>query len=333
MAKFSTFKYTVGVLYGVTTAVSTVAPERGPSPGGNAFVLQGSGFDPRQWDDLFTGLILDPAKWADVSVNSGVVGTGAFHLELATGVVANSTAAIESVAQWGSTQGEIRFTLPPIAEYPPDVVTPMALTLWISANEYAEIRLDLGIAPGTLVLRCEIYRGGILADELIRPLPWTTGLSTFKILRWGSDLYFYANGSEVFRSVRFTDAAAKFRVYMANGTTMYNLQGVRVQWFYYRPFAVFQDQPIHDSVVVSDFRMRGLVPASMDVKLQPAAYEGTVDVHAVGNGSHTKADVYEYYYVDALKVINSGQADTKFSIINDSQLFTPADASKGLGGG
>lgn len=333
MTLFSTFKYGTGVLYGSSTTVTTVAPETGPSPGENSFVLTGTGFDPRHWDDFFTGLVLDPVKWVDGSFGSGSVSTGPFHLELVTGAVALSGAGIESVAQWGSTQGEIRFTLPPISEYPTDVVKLMVLCLWIGANDYAIMYIELGAAPGTLVLRCEIYRGGALADELIRPLPWTTGLSTFKILRWGSNLYFYANGNEVWRSQRFTDAAAKFQVGSTNGVTTYNLQGVRVQWFYYRPFAVFQDQPVHDSVVVSDFRMRGRVSPSADAKRVPAAYAGDVDVHAVGNGSFTLADAYEYYYVDALKVINSTQADTRFSIINDPQLLTPADEQKGLGGG
>lgn len=331
--RFALFKYGQGVLYGPSTMIDAVDPERGPSPGGNAFVLKGTGFDPRQWDDFFTGGILDPAKWVDISYGSGSVSTGPFHLELVTGATVSSAAAIESVAQWGSTQGEIRFTLPPITDYPTDIVVLMALTLWISANDYAEMRIELGTEPGTMVLRCEVYRGGVLADKLIKPLSWTTGMSMFKILRWGSDVYFYANGEEISRSIRFTNAAAKFRIYTTNGTTTYNLQGVRVQWFYYRPFAVFQNQPVHDSVVVSDFRMRGLVPASWDLRRQDAAYEGLVHVHVVGNGPYTKRDAYEYYYVDALKVINSAQTDTKFSIIDDPQLFTPEGEGKGLGGG
>ena len=333
MARYLTFKYMTGILYGYSTALNSVDPERGPSPGGNVFVLKGTGFDPRQWDDLFTGAVLDPLKWTDVSVGSGSVSTGSFHLELTTGAVANSIASIESVATWGSTQGEIRCTIPPISEYPTDVVVLTAFSLWISVTDYAEMRLELGKEPGTLVLRCEVYRGGVLADEMLKPLSWTAGMSMFKILRWGSDLYFYANGNEVWRSVRFTNAAAKFLIYTTNGTTTYNLQGVRVQWFYYRPFAVFQNQPVHDSVVVSDFRMRGLVSASRDGKRVPAAYEGIVDAHVVGNGVHTKGNAYEYYYVDALKMINSSQTDTKFSIINDPQLFTPTGAQKGLGGG
>lgn len=331
--RFALFKYGTGVLYGPSTMLDTVDPERGPSPGGNPFVLKGTGFDPRQWDDFFTGGVLDPTKWVDISYGSGSVSTGAFHLELVTGATPSSAAAIESVGQWGPTQGEIRFTLPPITVYPSDVVTLMALTLWVGINDYAEMRLELGTEPGTLVLRCEVYRGGVLADERIKPLSWTAGMSMFKILRWNSDVYFYANGEEVFRSMRFVASAAKFRIYSTNGTTNYNLQGIRVQWFYYRPFAVFQDQPVHDSVVVSDFRMRGLVPASADIRRKPAAYEGIVHVHVVGNGAYTKRDAYEYYYVDALKVINSAQKSTKFSIIDDPQLFTPQGEQKGLGGG
>jgi len=331
--RYALFKYGTGVLYGPSTMLDVVDPERGPSPGGNPFILKGTGFDPRQWDDFFTGGVLDPSKWVDISYGSGSVNTGPFHLEMVTGSTASSAAAIESVALWGSTQGEIRFSLPVIREYPADVVTLMALSLWVGVNDYAEMRIEVGTEPGTLVLRCEVYRGGILADEMIKPLSWTTGTSMFKILRWNSDVYFYANGERVFKSVRFTSTAAKFRIYTTNGTTTYNLQGVRVEWFYYRPFAVFQNQPVHDTIVVSDFRMRGLVTPSMDDKRQPAAYKGLVDVHVVGNGVYTKSNAYEYYYLDALKVINSAQADTRFSIIDDAQLFTPQGEQKGLGGG
>jgi hypothetical protein len=331
--RFALFKYGSGVLYGHATNLDTVDPETGPSPGGNAFILTGEGFDPRQWDDLFEGATLDTVKWLDISSGSGAVATGAFHLELATGVTPGSASGIESTASWGDTQGEIRLQVPPINAYPSDVVTLTALQLYVDASNYAQIRLELGTSPGTLLLHCEVYRSGSLNDKMIVPLEWTSGLSMLKILRWDTDLYFYANGAEIFHSFQFVNTAAKFRVFMDNLTTDYDLQGIRVQWFYYRPFAVFQNQPVHDSIVVSDFRMRGIVPASRDDKWKAAAYEGIVHTHVVGNGTRTKRASYEYYYVEGLRVINSSQTDTQLDFIDDAQLFTPTGEQKGLGGG
>jgi len=67
MGYYSAFKYGTGVLYGPVTTISAVDPAEGPAPGGNAFVITGEGFDPRQWDDDFTGAVLDTVKWTDIS--------------------------------------------------------------------------------------------------------------------------------------------------------------------------------------------------------------------------------------------------------------------------
>lgn len=332
MAKFATFLYASGTLYGVSTSLASVDPIRGPSPGGNKFLFTGSGFDPRQWDDDFTGLVLDPTKWLDISGGTGSVSTGPLHLQLSTGAAPGSGAMIESVASWGDVQGEIRFTIPPIVEYPTGTVIPMMFALYDAvANDYVWMYLTLDTEPDSLQLNIGVYRAGVLVGAMTVPIPWTSGLGIFKILRWGSDIYCYANDELVFRSEQFTTAAAKFQIFMMNQATTYDLQGVRVEWFYYRPFAIFQNQPVHNTTVVSNTRMRGLVPASLDTKLQPAAYEGFVDIHVVGNGTVTLPLSYEYYYLDHLKVIDSVQTDVRLSIIDDGQLLTPTDVQKGLG--
>jgi hypothetical protein len=332
--RFSLFKYATGILYGWTTVFDTVSPVRGPSPGGNAFIITGSGLDPRSWDDLFMAPVLDP-KWVNISSGSGSVTTGAFHLQMETGATPGSVGGIESVYAWGDTQGEIRLILPPLLGYPtyPAVVVVSALTLYVDANNYSEMRLELDSA-GVLQLRCDVYVGGSLVDELVKPFSWTTGLVMLKILRWGSEVLFIANGEVIFDSVRFVNAAAKFRIWMSNPGAVYNLQGVRVEWFYFRPFAVWQDQPVHDTVVVSDTRMRGLVPPSRDERRKDAAYQGLVNVYVVGaSGTLGKKAAYEYYYIDGLKLLNSAQTDITMSVIDDAQLVTPPNEQKGLGGG
>jgi|GEM_PF-5205800 len=332
--KFSLFKYGTGILYGWTTVFDTLDPLRGPSPGGNAFTIAGSGLDPRSWDDLFMAPVLDP-KWLNISAGSGFVTTGPFHLQMETGVVSGSVSGVESVYAWGDTQGEIRLILPPLPGYPtyPAVVIVSALTLYVDANNYAEMRLELGSA-GALQLRCDVYVGGSLVDELVKPFSWTTGLAMLKILRWRDEVLFIANGEVIFDSVRFILDAAKFRIWMSNPGTVYNLQGVRIEWFYFRPFAVWQEQPIHDTVVVSDTRMRGVIPPSRDERRKDAAYQGLVNVYVVGaSGTLGKKDIYEYYYINGLKLLNSAQTDIRLSVIDDDQLVTPTGEQKGLGGG
>ncbi len=240
-------------------------------------------------------------------------------------------AGIESKTLWGNAQGEIRIVLPTVRVYPSAPVKLTALSLYVNATEYVIAYIEL--TSDTLQLRCEVYRGGALVDEMIVPLPWTTGVTMLKILRWGSDVYVYANGALVFRSVRFVSTTAKFRIISTNETTPYNLQGIRVEWFYFRPFAIFQNQPVHDTVVVSDNRIRGVVTPSRDVRWQEAAFEGLVDVSVVANGDYTKSNAYEYFFEDRFRVINSAQAESKLSFINDPQLRTPDGEQKGLGGG
>jgi len=332
MGYYQLFKYGSGVLYGPQAVVHSVDPLEGPAPGGNRFVILGEGFDPRQWDDYFTGAVLDPLKWTDASTGSGSITVGADHLQMSTGTTPASIAGVQSVKQWGDTQGEVRMSLSAPTANPSSNVALFALNLFVDSSNFAAMVVYLS-DEGNLRLECGVYVGGSPVDLLKIELPWTTGLSMFKILRWGTDVYFIANGSVVMRSVRYIVNPAHFVIYSFNGSASYDVDVARVEWFYYRPFAVFQNQPVHDTVVVSDKRVRGLVPASRDDAWQSAAYEGEVDVSVVGNDKATSRDSYRYYYVDGLRSINSAQSGVEMDIVNDTQLVTPSDASKGLGGG
>jgi len=186
---------------------------------------------------------------------------------------------------------------------------------------------------GVMRLYCESWLGGVKAAEMRIPVTWTTGLAVFKILRWGSTLYFYANGSLLWKVKNFISTLAYFQMYSENLTENYDVDIAKIEWFNYRSFAVFQNQPVHNTVIVSDSRMRGNVPASRDEQWQEAAYEGLVDATVVANGIITSTDAYRYYYVAGMKAINSVQSDIEMSLVNDPQIFTPDGETKGLGGG
>lgn len=326
--KYSLFKYGTGILYGYAGGLTSISPDSGPSVGGNAFLLTGSGLDPRQWDDDFEALALDPLKWSDVSVGGGAVATGALHLRLNTSVVAGDLAGIESVATWGDTQGEARLILPRLSVYPVGSVTPFSFTLYVDALNFARFRVDLTARVWTLW--AEVYRAGLLVDSWSSA--WSVGLTSLKILRWGDSVWFIANGSVVFRSFQFVATAATFMLSADNGAENFAILDSIVEWFYFWPFAVFGDQPVHDTVLVSDYRLRGRVPESVDVANRGAAYKGPVDVFVVATATYALRAAYTYFYITGLTLVNSSQQDIKLQLIDDPQIESPV-GKKGLGEG
>ena len=331
MGYYSGFKYGSGVLYGITCEITSVSPDSGPSTGGTRFVMTGDGFDPREWDDDFTDVLLT-SKWSDLSAGGGSIYTGPDHLRMSTGATNSALAGVQSSAAWGDVQGEIRVILSTPVVFPISDVVVCRYSLWVDADNSAQMYITMD-PQGALKLYCETRVGGIKSDELRSPLDWSLGLCTLKILRWGSDVHFIANGSVIWTTVKFVDSSASFRISSENLSQDYDIDTLKIEWFYFRPFAVFQNQPIHDTVIVSNKRARGLVPASRDIRFKRAAFKGLVDVSMVGTNTASVSDAYEYYFVDGLKAINVPQFATGLEIINDPQLETPAGDSKGLGGG
>jgi len=328
MALYSTFCYGTGILYGPSASIGTVDPIRGPSTGGNNFVIDGSGFANAHWSSFFTGAVLDPLKFADVLVGFGSATTGVPNLVLSSGDAPGGIGAVESVATWTDAQGEAVVYILPITAYPASEVVLSAMTLYIDATNYAMFGVYLSTSSSTLVLRATVVRGGVPLST--KEVDWTTGLSKLKILRWGTTLYFYANGALFHEDERFVNTAATFRLSCANQAATYTITS-NVQAFYWRPYAVFDSRPVHDSTVVSEGRLRGQVPPSRNDKGKDAAYSGLVDVSVVGVGSFTATDAYEYYYEDQLTIINSGSSDIKVSLLSDALLKTPSASLRGLG--
>lgn len=333
MAKFFTFKYGTGVLYGTSSIIDSVSPPDGPSIGGQNFIILGSGFDPRQWDDFFIGLVLDATKWNDISVGSGSISTGSSHLIINTGSIAGSIAGVSSKNLFSDAQSEIRVLIPPIDKFPLNNVSFLDYDMWVDANNYARMSVVLNSVTKELELQFEVCVGGSVVDFIKKPIPWTVGLSTFKILRKGSTVYFIANGKVMFVSYRFINIPAIYRFYSNNRLESYEINNVIIELFYYRTYVSFDEQIVHDTIVVSDNRIRGITPPSVDSRRRSAAYAGLVDITVVGGGTYTKFDSYEYYYVDRLKIVNNEQDDMLVSIINDNQILTPEGFDKGLGGG
>jgi len=328
MAKYNTFIYGTGILYGMAMSITGVSPFRGPSTGGNNFIIEGSGFDPLQWNDDFTAGVLNLSRWTDISGGSGSLTTGSSHLTLDTGAVGGSIAGVESKAVWTNVQSEIRVTIPHITVYPVSTVYLINYVLYVDANNYASMRLELD-TQGTMTLVCDLYSLGSLVTSY--STPWTRGLSTFKILRYNDKVYFIANGSVIYTEVGMSTSLATYRIYADNVAAAYAVSGIIVESFVFRPYAVFADNPVHDSVTVSVNRMRGTVVPSTDTKGQSAAYAGLVDVSVVAGGTYTALNAYEYYYLDSLRVINSEQSDIKMSFINDAQIKSKTGVKKGVG--
>lgn len=308
-------------------AITSVYPLSGYADGGEPFIISGEGFDPREWDDYFTAALLDPVKWVNISGGSGTVTTGANRLQLSTGATIGSVAGIESINTWTHVQGEIVSILPNLTVVPPVEVQLINFVLYVDATNFCEFRVAFDTS-GEYTLECTVYRSGALQASY--STSWTYGAAVFKILRWGSSVYFIANGSVVFSSGNFYNNAATFRIYANNLADAYDAYST-VQWFYFRPFAIYEDRVVHDAKVVSDTRIRGGVPYSIDSIGNLSGYAGNVDVSVVGRGSDTDVNGYEYTYRDRLKVINSTAKSIDLQITNDDQLLTPEGVKRGYG--
>jgi hypothetical protein len=308
-------------------SITSVYPLTGYSDGGESFTIAGEGFDPREWDDLFTAALLDVAKWTDISAGGGTVTTGANRLQLSTTVAVGATAGIESVNTWNDVQGEIVSILPNLSAVPPAEVELINFMLRVDANNYCTLRVTFDV-DGVYTLECDVYRGGVQQD--FYSTSWTYGAAIFKILRWGSTVYFIANGSIVYTSEHFYNNAAAFRIYAYNLADAYDAYST-VQWFYFRPFAIYEDRVVHDTKVVSDTRIRGGIPYSIDTRGVLGAFAGDIDLSVVGRGLDTDVNGYEYTYRDRLKIINSTAKDLDLQITDDDQLLTPSGVKRGYG--
>jgi len=313
-------------LYGPDPAsISTVSPDTGPSIGGQSIIVEGVGFDPRQWDDLFDGLILDVAKWTDISGGGGSVSTGASRLQLTTGVVAGGVAGVSSAASWVNCQLEVRAILPSVT-IPVGTVIPLAFQLRIDANNYAMMFVELS-NTGAYTLNCDVHRGGVSVGAYTQTC--SRGTLNLRILRWGRTVYFIFNGTIIYTNSNFVATAATARMYSSNLAINYDALAT-VEWFYWRTFITLDNQLIYAPTVVSNSRVRGFTPPSINDKDVSAAYAGLVDVSIIANGTDTSTDAYEYYFTDRLRIMNLRQFGIKLSIIDDDQLITKSSESKGL---
>lgn len=328
--KYSLFKYQSSVLYGAVLTFDSIAPNTGPSTGGQNFVIVGGAFTYPTFDDTFVGGVLDAAKWTDISAGGGAITTGASHLQCTTGAVAGAVAGVEMLTAHTNVQYEARVNIPTVTSYPTADVNLFQMQNYIDANNQSNIIIRLS-SLGVVSLICQVYNNGILRDT--STTTWTTGFATLKILRWYNDVYFYANNELIMKSRHGNISPAKFRFFAANLTANYNVYNTIVEYVVNRPYVSFDDQVVHDLIVVSDTRARGLTPPSIDGKDQLAAYEGLVDVSVVSNITQTQVNFYEYFYVDSLTLLNESQFNLKFSEIDDETVRTPVLYSRGLGGG
>ena len=328
--KFSLFKYQTGILYGAVLAFDSMSPDSGPASGGQNFIVRGESFEYPTFDDTFVSVILDPAKWVDISAGTGSITTGSSHLQLSSGAVLGGVGGVEMLTGHTNIQYEAKVTIPTITANPTATVTLFEMQNYIDANNQSNFIIELD-NQGTVTLKCEVYLGGVIRDTYSEE--WTTGASTLKILRWYTDVYFYANGSLFFKATHGSVLSGKFRFFVDNRTANYSVANTIVQHVINRTYVAFDNQLVHDLIVVSDTRARGLTPPSIDGKEQLAAYEGLVDVSVVSNITQTQADFYEYYFEDSLTLLDEGQFDLKFSEIDDDTVRTPVLSSRGLGGG
>jgi len=320
-----------GDVYGFDTVLSTISVDSGPSTGGQRFVLTGESFGYSGYDDTWENATLDTAKWSDISSGSGSISVASPNLLLDTGATSGSIAGVSSVASVLNFQFETRVSIPSVTAYPSSSVTLFTYEAYVDSSNYCSFSVTQGTATGTTELTASVVVGGRVVDTWSSS--WTTGVSVFRILRYGTTVYFYANGSLFFSSKRFVTTAAIIRYYSANNSASYSVAGANVLHSLLKTFVIFGDQVVFDPVVVSSYRLRGLTPPSIDERDRLAAYSGYVDVSVVAGGTVTRSNFYEYYFEDNLVILNSPQFNIKMTIPDDATVRTPVLESQGLGGG
>ena len=332
MARYSTFLYSTDV-YGAPMSFTGIDPVTGPSTGGTSYAITGTGFQFNEWDDTWEGGVLDPGLWTDISTNSGTITTGADRLILSTGTTANSIAGIETADMIPDSQFSFRVNLPRQTTFTSNPVKLITFESYIDASNYGRIFIEQTSNSLSLELKVEVVKNGSTVDSYTYPTAWTYGLTLFKILRFNEDLYFYANGSLIYRSKHYVINPSYYRIYSYNEGETYDVANINGESFFYTPFVVFGTQVDDDPVTVSGARIRGVTPPSIDSKDQSEAYAGLVDIHVVSSATLTSPDAFEYYYVDKLTLENNLQSNVKLSIIDDDNVVTPEASNVGLGGG
>lgn len=312
---------------GPVANLTSVSPTTDYSTGGTSVTYFGEGFDPRDYDDVFTGLVIDPALWTVTLVGSAAYTTGLDHLIISTGVTVGSSIDIESVATFTDAQGEIRVRVRPSTVNPTASVILMSLVARVDANNYATFGI-MQDSCGVFSLFVEVYNTAVLVDSFEEVVSY--GSFDLKILRYGNLLKFYSNGVEVFESTRFDLNVIMFAINCDNVVDAFDVEA-EVEWFYFRTYCIHGGVYIDDPTVVSDTRLRFLVPASLDAKYNLGGYAGDVDTIVVGNsGSSTLASAFTYTFKKELRILNSTQQNTKMDIINYDNVKTPDSKSKGL---
>jgi len=272
-----------------------------------------------------SGVTLNLALWSDISSGSGSVNTGSSHLQLDTGITVSSIAGIESVVSWDYCQLELKVLLTEVSN-PSGVVRPIAFQLYVDANNYAIMYVELD-SSGTYTLNCDVYRNGSSVGSYSEEV--STGSLNLRILRRDKTIYFIYNGTIVYYNSDFIISAAKIRIFSSNLTVGESVSAT-VEWFYWRTYIAIGNELIYAPTVVSDTRIRGYTPPSVNDKGVSAAYAGPSDVLIVGAGDYVLVDGYEYYFEDRLRVMNIPQFDVLLSVVDDDQLITDSNRAKGL---
>jgi hypothetical protein len=186
----------------------------------------------------------------------------------------------------------------------------------------------VGSTSDDITLRCQTVVGGSVTASY--ECDWSVGLATFRILRWNGDVYFLANGSIIFKTRSFISTTAVYRVYVYNNAANYDVSGVVVNYFESKPFVVFGNAPVWDTIIVSPTRVRGIVPPSLDDFDNEAGFAGLVDIHFISAVTSTLSNGYEYYFEKNLVLVDNRQDDLVLSIVDDPVIRTPEGTRRGL---
>lgn len=303
--------YRGGVVYG--QGLILVTPGSGPVSGGTRVEIAAFGLLDTSMDDPFDGVVVDPALWTVAVNGAGSAASesdGRLHLDVGAGAAAY--ARITSIATVTDTDAEVSFAVQTdVVALPPATPVELAvLSLWIDANNYAQVSRKTGGAFGDRY-EVAVVVGGVTVESAYLPTSDLAG--DLRVIRQGSTVYLYANDIEVLRYTAFPTTAGSIRISTGNLADPYAIS-TDFDSFLVHTMVVMGTEPMLDAQVLSEDRIIGTTPPGIRV--------GVVDLNlaTAAVSFSALADAFEYLDDAAFTVMAPLNGELAITIANDPTL-------------
>lgn len=339
MTLYSENVYGSGIVYGDFAPIDyAISPMNSKSSGGGKFVLTGSGFDP---DNLSSGFsdYLDYAfdyvtDWS-YDVDNGILlqvddGGGYFTL--------NSKKFLKNF------QYEVEFTLPKNGNFSDEAYLQLSFdegTGFSNASLNSRIVISVFERNGEYVIRylhpfefsdANDFITVNETDTRVGVKEITSGRNVLRVLNYDNRTQLFLNNKLLSdKSSKNPSTDQVLLLSLTDDKAGIDPYVVSIDRITYLPFMMFGDSILHNLKVVSDKRVRGLIPPSSDFKGRLGYYSGDVRVAIVSGTTVYVTNDFNYFFEKELMIYTNNDG-VELSIL-DPIVKTPEQFSVGLGEG